>query len=408
MTRTIARTAAIAFSGLLALTASGQTTWFVDTAGTPPGTGTALDPYTSIQYAIDQAATQNGDTLDIAPGTYVESVDVTKSLILFGSFGPHVTTILAAAAGPVVRTSGGSTRLTGLTIAGGFGPGGDGVDVVPGSPTDLLGCILRDNERHGIFGDYDVTVDRCTIVRSGQRALLSTGFPNGMSATHCIMVDNGLEPDFGAQLGQIQFNMIDLGTLGDVVGEPRFWNSFAHDFFLRPDSDAIDAGSSQPAQLDPDGSPADIGAIVFDPQHPDTPSSYCTAKLNSLGCTPQIGSGGAASASGALFSITCGNVMNNKSGLLFYGYEPKASPYQGGWLCVQAPVKRTALQNSGGNPPPNDCSGQFAYDFDARIQSGVDPGLAAGAAVYAQYWYRDPASSFTTGRSDGLYFVIGP
>lgn len=56
---------------VLALTPSAgfaQQLWHVDVDGTPPGTGTASDPCTSVQYAIDQASTQSGDTLLLAPG----------------------------------------------------------------------------------------------------------------------------------------------------------------------------------------------------------------------------------------------------------------------------------------------------------------------------------------------------
>ena len=41
----------------LAPLASAQTTWYVDVSGTPPGTGSAADPYTSIDYALNQPAT---------------------------------------------------------------------------------------------------------------------------------------------------------------------------------------------------------------------------------------------------------------------------------------------------------------------------------------------------------------
>jgi hypothetical protein len=59
-----------------------------------------------------------------------------------------------------------------------------------------------------------------------------------------------------------------------------------------------------------------------------------------------------------------------------------------------------------GNPPPNDCSGTFDFDFNQHIQGGADPSLVPGAFVYCQYWYRDPASVSTTGLSDALCFSI--
>jgi hypothetical protein len=137
--------------------------------------------------------------------------------------------------------------------------------------------------------------------------------------------------------------------------------------------------------------------------------SYCQAKASSIGCVPSIASSGTPSASSAQpFYVTCDQVLSGKSGLLFYGYGPAALHFQGGTKCVGAPTRRTPVQGSGGSFPPTDCSGSYAYDFNARIQSGVDPLLTAGQDVYAQYWYRDPQAAGSTGLSDALAFTIQP
>jgi hypothetical protein len=139
------------------------------------------------------------------------------------------------------------------------------------------------------------------------------------------------------------------------------------------------------------------------------PSVYCTAKVNSLGCTPAIGWSGVPSAQLASgFAIGAVHLLNQKSGLLFYGLNGADSqPFQGGWMCVANPLRRTATQNSGGSSGAVvDCSGQFTFDFNARIASGVDPALVAGQQVWAQYWSRDPASSSTTNLTDALEFII--
>jgi hypothetical protein len=108
---------------------------------------------------------------------------------------------------------------------------------------------------------------------------------------------------------------------------------------------------------------------------PPPATIYCTAKVNSQGCTPAIASSGVPSASSAsAFDITAANVLNNKNGLYFYGTSGAlAAPFQGGFLCVQAPIQRTVVQPSGGNPPPSDCSGSYTFDFNAWIQGGTDP-----------------------------------
>ena len=91
--------------------------------------------------------------------------------------------------------------------------------------------------------------------------------------------------------------------------------------------------------------------------------------------------------------------------------EPQqATPMQGGTLCVHPPLLRTPVQNSGGNAPPNDCSGVIALDLNAFIASGEDPLLVPGIAVDGQFWSRDPgfAPPENTSLSDAIHFGICP
>jgi hypothetical protein len=136
-------------------------------------------------------------------------------------------------------------------------------------------------------------------------------------------------------------------------------------------------------------------------------SLYCVAKTNSAGCAAQMSISGTPSASNpAPFLLQASQVVNQKNGMLFYGYAPWNVPFQGGTLCIAGQVKRTALLNSGGSAGGPDCSGSFSVDFNAHIQGGSDPLLVAGEEVFTQYWYRDPASASTTGLSDAAQFTI--
>ena len=140
-----------------------------------------------------------------------------------------------------------------------------------------------------------------------------------------------------------------------------------------------------------------------------TPDFYCTGKVNSQLCLPAITVQGSPGATPP-FDIGAVNVLNNKNGMLFYGFAPSNLPFQGGHLCVEPPVRRTPVQLSGGNPPPSDCSGTYSCDFAALIQSGADPLLVAGAHVFAQYWARDPGD-FTghgTSLTNAVAFSICP
>jgi hypothetical protein len=158
-----------------------------------------------------------------------------------------------------------------------------------------------------------------------------------------------------------------------------------------------------------DAGGTDSGVVKCYRLFPSAPGTYCTGKTNSLGCVPWMGWTGTASASSSSpFLVTCSNVINQKTGLLIYSHLPDAAAFQGGTLCVKSPLKRTAVQNSGGSASGTDCTGTFSFDFNARIQSGVDATLVVGSEVFSQYWSRDPGSPSTTSLSNAARSLINP
>jgi len=74
---------------------------------------------------------------------------------------------------------------------------------------------------------------------------------------------------------------------------------------------------------------------------------------------------------------------------------------------LRPPLHRTALQGSGGPAGVFDCSGGFAFDFNALLGGGRT-GLSAGDFAFAQFWYRDPGSPDASALSAGLRFRIDP
>ena len=159
-------------------------------------------------------------------------------------------------------------------------------------------------------------------------------------------------------------------------------------------------------------------AVVPAPRGAGKPVKYCTAKVNSLGCLPAISSAGVPSASAANgFVVTATPVYNQKAGMLLYSLTGRdALPFQGGFLCVASPVKRTLVCNSGGSPfPLKDCTGGWRIDMNAfssgTIGGHPDPMLSRpGTFVHCQWWGRDPG--FTppnaTALSDALQYAVQP
>jgi len=145
-------------------------------------------------------------------------------------------------------------------------------------------------------------------------------------------------------------------------------------------------------------------------------STYCTAKLNSLGCTPAISaSGNSSAAASSGFVVSAANVLNNKPGLLFYGLNgPAAAPFQGGFLCIAPPLHRAPVVYSGGSSGPLDCSGVLSFDMNAFAAGALGGAplpelLLPGSFVQCQWWGRDNgfAAPLNTSLSDALGYVVG-
>lgn len=157
----------------------------------------------------------------------------------------------------------------------------------------------------------------------------------------------------------------------------------------------------------------DLLAARFDLS--DAPATYCTAKLNTLGCAALMSFTGRSSVgSTSGFAVVTSNVRNQKTGVLLYSIDgADATAFQGGYLCIGAPRRRTPVTNSGGAASGDDCSGAFSFDMNAFATGalGAAPApelLVAGTAVHCQQWSRDPGAPSNSGLSGGLRFVTGP
>jgi Tol biopolymer transport system component len=282
----------------------------------------------------------------------------------------------------------------------------DSVDLVPGDTNGDRDIFLHDRQT-------------ATTVR------VSLG-PNGIQA-NSDSVDASVSAD-GRHVAFESFatNLIQGGSAGihlfvrdvwsgtttmvDVTPSGTQGNSAAYNASISADGRVVSFQSTS-TNLVPGDTNGWQDVFVRDCGTTSGPRVFCIAKANSLGCTPAIGFSGSPSASASAgFDISAASVLSQKIGLLLYGKSgPATLAFQGGWLCVQPPLQRTFLQNSGGNTI-TDCSGAYHVDFNAWIASGFDPALVAGQDVWAQYWSRDPGfpPPGSTGLTDALAFTIAP
>jgi hypothetical protein len=147
------------------------------------------------------------------------------------------------------------------------------------------------------------------------------------------------------------------------------------------------------------------------------PTAYCTAKTNSLGCVPAIAfSGQPDPNSNTGFRVFASNVRSQRPGILLYSIDGRAAePFQGGVLCLAAPLRRTPVIHSGGNAGGVDCSGVWMIDMNgfAHGTYGGSPApelLVEGTVVNAQWWGRDlgDPAGFASSLTDAIEYVVPP
>jgi hypothetical protein len=291
---------------LLALPAAAQTTWYVDLAGTPPGSGTRVDPYVSIQAAIDAPATVHGDTILVAPGEYHETLDYdAKSVTVRATEGPLPTVLSPAAPGDFYLVTMGEPGmahppavLEGFTVRRDPPGSGVGVRTLANSQGRLVGCIVTG---HGVgcVNNYDLFLERCTVAGN------TTGIGGDSVAIHYLesticrgngqdMVGGAFGPCFSATWSCFTTDTFvyncgfDVGNFGSA---PLFWDQAGGDLHLAPGSPCIDAGDPA-APLDPDGTRIDVGALTYDPAYAPSGGTFCAGSYFICPCA-NAGSGAA-------------------------------------------------------------------------------------------------------------------
>lgn len=172
--------------------------------------------FPAIQSAINAA--NNGDTVLVGPGTYVENINFNdKAITVTSSDGPSTTIIDGNHNGTVVtfnHSETGASVLSGFTIRNGYQSGGfgGGILIQAASPTIKNNIITGNHAAYGIgiyVYDGSPTIKNNTITYNDQTGAGSSGF-NGSGIT----VD-GIDPSASPQ---IVANAITNNSSGGGIG----------------------------------------------------------------------------------------------------------------------------------------------------------------------------------------------
>jgi len=193
----------------------------------------------TIQGAILLAA--DGDTILVAPGTYVGTIDLLgKQLVIEGTGGAGVTIIDGNGGGSTVSVHTGEpagTAIRGFTITGGSGqpvgildvfgqpeviPGAGGVHVGASAHLALTDCVIagnsvtgQDSTGGGVFlSGGTLSMSGCTVSgNTSQRgaAIALLGYAHTLSASNCTLSGNS------ATSGSALYSWWGSGTLADCA-----------------------------------------------------------------------------------------------------------------------------------------------------------------------------------------------
>ena len=220
---------------------------------------------TTIQACVDSAG--NGDTILVAPGTYMEHVALFKVLVLISEGGPSVTRLVRSSITDPILLMGTGAVADGFTIRDGLCMGPcDAGGVYIGWGATLRNCLIVKNDARGIDSPGDgggvlaagnAVIEGNTIVSNGPGAMgggiyCMSGFTGqivrnivalNVSQGSAIYCEPGANPTFlcnnvwgnvGGDYGGACGN--PTGLNGNISLDPLFCDSAQGDYRLGSDS----------------------------------------------------------------------------------------------------------------------------------------------------------------------------
>ena len=297
-----------------------------------------------------------------------------------------------------------SVRLREVTVAEGNGIGAQ----VTAHAGALERIVARDNTGPGFqLSATAFAARQLTAVGNAGAGITALGTYAGTVADS-ITWSNAGGATSGLGAGQFVFSNGDpgfAGADGNIDVDPLFVDEAGRDLRLTELSPCVDTGDPA-SPLDPDATPADMGAFFRNTCEPEV---FC-AQTTFPPCAPVLTYEGFASLSSPLpFTLTLDDAPTLSFAILFYGIGSRTQlPGLYGDVCVGGPYQRTQPVPSGGNPADGPCAGTFELDFNAYVQSGVDPAIVAGSNVIGHFWYRYGAAPGNARFSDAIEMPVCP
>jgi len=340
------------------------------------------------------------------------AVSVSGDTALVGAFGDGDNGSLSGSAYVFVRNGGTWTQQAKLLASDGAVGDAFGYAVSVSGDTALVGAGWDDDNGTNSGSAYVLVRNGGTWAQQAKLLASDGAAGDGFGIAVSVSGDTALvgadwDDDNGSDFGSAYVFVRDGGTW-TWQAKLLASDGAAGDQFGRAVSVSGDTALVG-AHLDDDNGYHSGSAYVFSLPC-NTARIYCTSQINSQGCLPAIRFSGTPSLTVASpFELIATSVVNQQLGILFYGTAgPTSQPFGGGTLCVLPPIRRTPVQNSGGQVGPSDCSGVLRFDFNAWLREGNDPALEAGTRVWSQYWYRDPQAPSGTGLTNAVEFELLP
>ncbi|MCA8980759.1 MAG: FG-GAP repeat protein [Planctomycetes bacterium] len=120
------------------------------------------------------------------------------------------------------------------------------------------------------------------------------------------------------------------------------------------------------------------------------PTNYCVAALNGAGTNARISLEGSPSVAANDFTLAVSGARAQQFGVFYYGTQAMQAPFGNGFRCVDGQIFRLPAQQL-------DAAGAGSYTLDLASPPDQPTGIAAGDALYFQFWYRDPGGPLGAG-----------